>query len=232
MDREQALKMVDRLNNLFTSLVSDTVDDEYGALQCNRFLMSPKIRPALPEMKVAGIALTFKGTSTSKVEPLPPLEELRKAVWVQALESVRPGDVIVYDTNGTTNAACFGELMANAVGARGCRGAVVDGYARDLNRLLWLKPLFPLFATGFTAADSKGRFELTDFNISIRCGGIHVRPGDFILGDYDGVIVIPQEIAEDVITKSEERAKKENMVREAFRRREPIADVIDRYKVG
>lgn len=228
----EKLKLVERLRNLYVALVSDTLDVEYGGLDYNKYLMSPDIRPALPEMRIAGIAHTLKGAPTTKREPPLPLEELKKAKWVRALESVKPGNVIVYDTSNCRTAACWGELISNAVVARGALGAVVDGFVRDINRLLWIKPMFPVFATGFTAADSYGRFDLTDYDITIKCGGVFVRPGDFILGDFDGVIVIPYEIAEDVIAKAEERARKEDAVREAFRRGEPIAEVVYKYGVG
>lgn len=231
-DLSEKLKLVERLKKLYVALVSDTLDIEYDGLDYNKYLMSPDIRPALPEMRVAGIAHTLKGAPTTKREPPLSLEELKKAKWVRALESVKPGNVIVYDTSNCRTAACWGELISNAVVARGAVGAVVDGFVRDINRLLWIKPMFPVFATGFTAADSYGRFDLIDYDITIKCGGVFVRPGDFILGDFDGVIVIPYEIAEDVITKAEERATKEDAVREAFKRGEPIAEVVYRYGVG
>lgn len=69
--------------------------------------------------------------------------------------------------------------------------------------MLWIKPLFLVFATGITAADGYGRFELVDHDITIKCRGFFVRLRDFILAGFNGVIVIPQEIAEDVIAKDE-----------------------------
>jgi regulator of RNase E activity RraA len=163
----ERLKLVERLSKLYVALVSDTLDLEYGGLDYNKYLMSSDIRPALPDMRIAGIAHTLKGAPTTKREPSMSLEDLRKAKWVLALESIKPGHVIVYDTSNCRTAACWGELISNAARARGAVGAVVDGFVRDINRLLWIKPTFPVFATGFTAADSYGRFELIDYNINI-----------------------------------------------------------------
>ena len=83
-----------------------------------------------------------------------------------------------------------------------------------------------------TPVDSKGRFDTIEYNVPIRCGGVRVEPGDFIFGDQDGVIVVPQKIVEEVLVKSEERMTKEDKVREALRRGDPIADVTHKYGVG
>jgi len=231
--RRKNSDLISRLQNLFVALVTDTLDDDYGGLHEKRYLMSPDIKPLLPDMRVAGVACTFRGAASAKIGgPIPPLEELRKATWVKGLESIKPNDVVVYATNYCKSVGVLGELMANAFAARGGVGAITDGYARDLNRLLWIKPSFPFFATGSTAADSKGRFEFLDFNEPVWCGGVLVNTGDYILGDFDGVVVIPQKIAEEVITKAEARSKSEDKVRVAFRKGEPIADVFDKYRVA
>ena len=195
--------------------------------------MSTKVKPVLPSMRVAGVARTWRGAVTTKVGgPIPPLEELRELTWIKALEGFKTNDVLVYGTGYCRTVGVLGELMANAIAGRGGAGAITDGFARDVNRLLWIKPPFPFFATGMTALDSKGRFELLDVNEPTWCGGVLVSPGDFILGDLDGVVVIPRDIAEEVISKSEKKMKSEDKVRIAFRRGDPIAETFDRYKVA
>lgn len=225
------MKLSERYLKLFVTLVSDTLDDEYGGLTRN-YVMSSEIKPVFPGGKVAGAALTFRGATTWKVPVQPSLEDLRASVGIRALESVSPGDVIVYDTSGCFDVAAWGELISNAAKARGGHGAVVDGAVRDVTRIGWIKPPFQIFARGTTPADSKGRFDTIEYNVPVRCGGVRVEPGDFIFGDSDGVAVIPKNIVEEVLVKSEERMVKEDKVRDALRKGEPIADVTHRYGVG
>jgi len=225
------LDLVERLSKLFVPIVSDTLDGYQGEQRSNRHLMSPDIRPISPEMKLYGIANTIKAVATTKVEQPLSLEELRKEKIAQAIESVTKGDVIVYTTSGCKSAASLGELLCTAISARGGLGAVTDGYIRDASRILWIKPTFPVFAFGYNPADSSGRMEPTELNVPIWCGGTFVRPGDFILGDLDGVVVIPREIAKEVISKCEKKSESEDQVRDALRRGEPFADVAAKFRV-
>jgi len=229
--RSDELSLVDRLSKLFVAVVSDTLDEYQGDQRTNKYLMSPDIRPILSEMKICGIANTFKAVATTKVERPLSLDELRREKIALAIESVTKGDVVVYTTRGCKSAASLGELLCTAIAARGGLGAVTDGFVRDASRILWINPAFPVFTSGYTAADSSGRLEPTEFNVPIWCGGTFVRPGDFVLGDLDGVIVIPHEIAGEVISKCEERSASEDKVRDALRRGEPFADVQAKYRV-
>jgi 4-hydroxy-4-methyl-2-oxoglutarate aldolase len=95
-----------------------------------------------------------------------------------------------------------------------------------------MRPVFPVFATGTIPTSGKGRFGIRDFDVPVWCGGVTVQPGDFVLGDLDGVVVIPQGIAPEVVFKSEERLSTENKVRRAFQKRAPVAEVMGKYKVG
>jgi len=225
------LSLVDRLSKLFVAVVSDTLDEYQQDQRTNKYLMSPDVRPILPEMKICGIANTFKAVATTKVERPLTLEELRREKIALAIESVTKGDVVVYSASGCKSAASLGELLCTAISARGGLGAVTDGFIRDASRILWIKPTFPVFTSGYIAADSSGRLEPSEFGVPIWCGGAFVRPGDFILGDLDGVIVIPHELAEEVISKCEERSASEDQVREALRRGEAFADVQAKYRV-
>jgi regulator of RNase E activity RraA len=206
--------------------VCDILDDEYGGISSSRYLMEPQVRPVFPWMTVAGVVKTFGGAAqTEGSGPSPQTGE-------KALESIGAGDVVVYATNHCRNAACWGELMTTAALARGGTGLVTDGLARDLNRIETIKPPFPVFACGATPSSGKGRFALSEYDVPVWCGGVVVHPGDYIIGDLDGVVVIPQSIASDVIARCEDRLRTEEKVRLAFQNRSPIADVMRRYKVG
>jgi regulator of RNase E activity RraA len=114
----------------------------------------------------------------------------------KALEVARPGDIVVVNTNGNTTSAVFGELMCRtAIGAK-LGGIVVDGAIRDVDGITALK--FPAFSRAVCAGgcDKDGPGEV---NTPIACGNTVVMPGDVIVGDEDGVVVIPREEARDVI---------------------------------
>jgi regulator of RNase E activity RraA len=220
------LELVGRLRRLYTPIISDILDEQYG-VQAS-FVMSHQIRPLTPNPKLAGVAYPARGIRSSRI--LSP-EEAAESPGIRYLEGARPGDVIVIDTNNNEEAAAWGELISNAVRARGAEGAVVDGLVRDLPRILQIEPPFPVFARGTTPADSKGRYEVVDFDIPIRCGGVRVNPGDYILGDLDGVVVIPQEVVGEVVALAEEKLRAEGNIREELRHREPVAKVFRRYGI-
>jgi 4-hydroxy-4-methyl-2-oxoglutarate aldolase len=224
-----ARNLTDRLDKLFTSLVCDILDDDYNGVGLNAYLMDRDIRPVFPHMRVSGTAKTFSGSSSAAGGRIPAGSNEKGDA---ALESIRPGEVVVYGTDRCTIAACWGELMTTAAMARGGRGLVTDGLARDLNRIESMRPVFPVFAAGVIPTSGKGRFGIRDYDVPVWCAGVTVQPGDYILGDLDGVVVIPKGIAPEVISKSGERLKTEDKVRDAFQKHKAIATTMKKYKVG
>jgi len=114
----------------------------------------------------------------------------------KALEVAEPGDVVVVTTNGNTTSAVFGELMCTTAVAAKLGGIVVDGAIRDVSEISALS--FPAFSRSVSpgGCDKDGPGEI---NVPIACGGAVVMPGDIILGDEDGVVVVPREVAEEVL---------------------------------
>jgi regulator of RNase E activity RraA len=114
----------------------------------------------------------------------------------KALEIAAPGDVIVVNTSGNTTSAVFGELMGNSAVAARLGGIVVDGAIRDVGALAGLR--FPAFSRSVSAGscDKDGPGEI---NVPIACGNTVVMPGDIIVGDEDGVVVVPLAEAEEVL---------------------------------
>jgi len=111
-------------------------------------------------------------------------------------------------------AAHLGELSAETAKYRGARGAVIDGGARDTDYILRLG--FPVFCRYTTPKDVLGRWELEAYNVPITIGDVRIEPGDFVLGDRDGVVIVPAAIAEEVVGKAEEIVSTENLVRKAI----------------
>lgn len=124
----------------------------------------------------------------------------------KALEVAEPGDVVVVTTNGNTTSAVFGELMCTSAVAAKLGGIVVDGAIRDVSEISSLS--FPTFSRSVSpgGCDKDGPGEI---NVPIACGGTVVMPGDIILGDEDGVVVVPREVAEEVLGLVEELQARE-----------------------
>lgn len=180
-----------RYEGVFTSAVNDVLR-EMGLIYQT---LPNEIRPLRDDMKVAGICFTLKGSKNLGLED----EMMQRA---QMLEAIEPESVCVWDTSEDNESAQWGEIMTMASKVRGCRGAVVDGGVRDTNRVL--EQDFPVFCKYRTSNGMLGRFRMIGWQMPISIGGVLIRPGDVIFGDIDGVIVIPRELAMEVLERAEE----------------------------
>lgn len=185
---------------LYTPVVGDLLD-QHG--QFHSFLPQP-IQPMLPAMKVAGRAMPVLGADV--FEP----QEKPFGLMTQALDDLRPNEI--YITTGTNfRSANWGEIMTASAKARGAVGAVVDGFHRDTPKVL--EQQWPVFSRGTFGQDSAPRMAVVDFRCTIEIGGVRVAPGDIVFGDVDGVLIIPKELEEPVITGALEKARAEKVVR-------------------
>ena len=125
----------------------------------------------------------------------------------KAIAEAKPGSVLVIDCKGYTGAGVFGELFATSCIARGIKGVVIDGACRDKSDLIEMN--FPVYSR---AVNPNGTLKETcgEINTVIECGGRIVKPGDIIVGDADGIVVIPQEKAQEVLEKSQAKKAKED----------------------
>jgi regulator of RNase E activity RraA len=133
----------------------------------------------------------------------------------EALDALRPGEVYVA-TGGALNCANWGEIMTAAAKVRQATGAVVNGFHRDTPQVL--EQNFPTFSCGCYAQDSAARMQVVDFRCPIEIGQVSIRPGDLVFGDIDGVLVVPAELIESVITAALEKARAEKSVRQDIER--------------
>ena len=99
--------------------------------------------------------------------------------------------------------------------ARGARGAIVDGYVRDVRQIAEMR--FPVFATGMKPVDSAGRSEVVEYGTPVACGGVLVREGDLVVADVDGIVVVPREVEDDAIRLALEKVDGEDRMRDAIR---------------
>jgi 4-hydroxy-4-methyl-2-oxoglutarate aldolase len=148
---------------------------------------------------------------------------------IEAVDSLKPNDVMVVCTNQSTRTCIWGELLSTAARARGARGAVIDGYTRDVAQITAMK--FPVFATGRRVVDSAGRSMVIDHGCPVSCGDVLVNPGDIVFGDIDGVVVIPKELEQKVISLALEKVGKEGLVRNELLKGAMLRDAYAKHKV-
>jgi 4-hydroxy-4-methyl-2-oxoglutarate aldolase len=211
--------LLQRVARLYTPVVGDVID----RMGYRNQIMLPYIRPLFPEAVVIGYALPVLAEKCSEVLPEPYKGE------IEAVDALKKDDVMVVDTCGEKVGAYWGELLTTRAMNRGARGAVIDGFTRDCKTIISMG--FPIFVSGISLADSAGRIHVTKYNEAVQCGGVTVNPGDLVFGDYDGVVVIPRQIAEEAITRAEEKVEAENKVREELQRGESVSDVWKKYGV-
>ena len=166
----------------------------------NRFFcVAPEIKMVNQKsgLRMVGSALTVKTR---------PIDNL---MVHKALDMAQPGDVIVIDAGGNMDSAVFGEIMVKMANKKGVAGYVIDGCIRDSSAIK--KMDFPVFARGVTP---KGPYKdgPGEINLPISCGGVVVNPGDIIVGDEDGIVIIPPSEAENLLKKALAKEKKEEKI--------------------
>lgn len=146
---------------------------------------------------------------------------------VEAIDVAKEGEVIVINNDGITDIAPWGELATESCRRKGIAGVVIDGAVRDIDDIRGMK--FPLFAKAIVpnAGEPKGFGEI---NAEIRCGGQYVRPGDWIVGDESGVVVVPQERAYEIARRALEVRKNEERIREEIRRGSTLSTITELIK--
>lgn len=213
------LELLERLRRLYPAVLSDCLDK----IGYRGQVMDPRIRPLFPEAVLAGFAATVHCV---EVDALPANPDEYYKGELQAVDALREGDVMVVST---CDGSYWGELLATASQYRGAVGIVADAYTRDTLRLIEMQ--FPTFVAGISATDSLGRIEVDQVAVPIQCGGVTVKPDDLLLADYDGVVVVPSEVAEEAITQAEQKVAGENLVRDKLAEGMPVWDAFRTYGV-
>lgn len=212
-------EMFDMMRDKLTAAVISDILDGLGARQQG---MRADIRPVYRGAIVVGRAYTVITADIFKVIEDPYRGE------IEAVDSLKPNDVMVACTNRSTRTCFWGELLSTAARARGARGIVIDGYTRDVAQITAMQ--FPTFATGINMVDSAGRSMVIDHGCPVNCGDVLVNPGDIVFGDIDGVVIIPKELEKEVIPLALEKAGKENLVRNELLKGAMLRDAYAKYK--
>jgi len=205
---------------LYTPVLSDTLD----GLGYRRQAMRHDIRPLHPDFVVVGRARTLLWMATYEpVKPNPYVNEIR------AIDSLRPGEVTVHSTDHSWTVAPWGELLSTASRMRGSAGTIVDALVRDVKRIVAMG--FPTFARGIKPLDSCGRGFVADIDVTISCGEVEVHPGELVVGDYDGVVVIPRAVEDEVLAHALAKVEGENHTRAELLQGRLLGEVYEKYGV-
>lgn len=197
--------MRERFGAIYTAAVADVLDDRGFRQQT----LPHEIRPLVPGMRVAGQAFTVQGRPAETQD-----WDAAIRTTLTMLGSVLSGHVAVYACDQDI-AAHFGELSATSLLSRGVAGCVIDGGCRDVHFII--DEGFPVFTRFTTPEDSTWRWQVEATQVPITIGRVRVEPGDWVLGDEDGVVVVPAALAEDVLAEAETKASTENEIRAAVR---------------
>ncbi len=209
--------MRERFLAVYTAALADVLDARGLRAQT----LPPEIRPLERGLRLAGPAFTVTGRPAGVADYDAALRKV-----LRMLGEVPAGHVAVYDcAHGAS--AHLGELSVTSLQARGVAGCVLDGGCRDVRFVL--EAGFPVFCRHVTPEDSTWRWELEATQVPVRIGGVTVAPGDWVVGDDDGVVVVPRDVAADVLAEAEEKAATESEIRVAVRSGLPPLDAYERY---
>jgi len=184
-----------RFERLSTTNVSDAMDalGYKGATH--------GIRPMIERWrKILGPAVTMRMTAAG-VTPQ------KTHLGMTAIAAAKKGDVIVIDNGGRLDTSCWGGILANSAKMKGVSGTVIDGCCRDLDDCIDAD--YTVYARGTVVCTARGRVIEENTNQMIQFGGVQVRPGDIVMGDSSGIVIVPQEAIEEILTKAEQLYQKE-----------------------
>lgn len=201
------MSIVDRFQEVPTTCISDALEGLNN--------LDAAIKPLKEEYRVAGRAFTVK---------MPVGDNL---IVLKAIREAQPGDVLVIDAKGDTYRAIAGDFILGMAQTLGIKGVIADGVIRDI---IGAKKLdYPVFCKGTTIAAS-GKAGEGAINVPISCGGVTIHPGDLIVGDADGVVVIPRAIEKEVLEKAVDKELKDQARAEKVSgKKEEVIAYLDKF---
>jgi 4-hydroxy-4-methyl-2-oxoglutarate aldolase len=200
--------MTNAITRRLAACYTGVVHDVMRGMGLRDFTLPPELRPLMPDKRLAGPAFTIEGRVDPRADPHETL-----LAWTGLLSKAKPGHIWVSQPNDRV-VAHMGELSAETLKNKGVLGCVTDGFVRDTDFLLEMG--FQTWSRGYTPRDIVGYWLPRAVDVDIRIGDVLVAPGDYLLGDRDGLVRVPQAIIEDVLTKSEAAISTENKVRTAI----------------
>ncbi len=213
--------LAERAAKLYTGALTDVLD-ELGERGCT---LPPNLLPLREGMRLAGPAFPVEGV---------PAVQLDRDASIRGILTmfgeVPAHHVVVYQTHDeASTAAHLGELSAISLRARGCVGAVIDGGCRDIEIILTEE--FPVFCRYTTPADAVPRWRIEHWNRPVTVGAVRVEPGDYVVADRDGIVVVPAALLDEVFERAEVVVATENEIRTAVRAGVAPLEAYDKYGI-
>jgi len=190
---------------LTSAVVADALDAEGYPRQSPRV----PIKPVTVNTALVGRCKTTLWAEMAHPDPKPYELELR------AVDSCRPDDVIIAAAGGSLRSGVWGELLSTAARNTGCVGVIVDGAVRDVRQMRAMG--FPCFARATIVYDSKDRQRVIDLDVPVEIDGVCFHPGDLVIADEDGIVVVPKAVEANIVRRAWEKVHAENQVRDAIR---------------
>ena len=213
----------ENLITLLSSMYSAVVCDVLDGMGFREQSLDTQIRPLTQARRICGRVATARATPVNAI----PAEPYK--LQLAAVDALGRGDVLVVDGEGTRTCALWGELLTTACLHKRVHGVVMSACTRDMWRIDDLN--FPIFGIGYHPADDKGRLDVVEIGQPILVTGVKTKPGDYLIGDEDGVVIIPSEIAVEAIRRAREKASGENSVRAALAAGMPVGEAFKKFGI-
>lgn len=206
---------------LYVPVVCDALD----GLGYRNQAMHQRLRPLDPSNCVlVGRARTFRWMEADFV-----VKEDPYGLEIEAMDSLKPGDVVVHSTDYAGTNAPWGELMSTVARQRGAVGCICDSQIRDCLKIIAMG--FPVFHVGIRPLDSMGRARVMAYDVPVKCGEVLVKPGELVFTDYDGSVVVPREVEQEALSQAAEKVGKESASRAELREGKTLREVYDKHGV-
>ena len=205
------------------SLSSAVVCDALDALGYTNQSPNIELLPVTVDTVLVGRCKTTLWEDLHEPDPAPYELELR------AVDGCRPDDVLIAAAGGSQRSGIWGELLSTAAVNAGCVGVIVDGAVRDVRQMREMG--FPVFAGSRNIYDSKDRQRVVEIDEPVEIDGVRFCPGDLVIADVDGVVVVPAEVSDTAIRAAWQKVHAENITRDAIRGGMKASDAYEKYGV-
>lgn len=218
-DESQSISLPMMRKTLYSAVVCDALDSLGFGRQSPRV----QFRPTSGEPRLVGRCKTTLWVDMAHSDPMPYELELK------AVDSCKPDDVLIAAAGGSMRSGIWGELLSTAARNSGCVGAVIDGAVRDVAKMSAMG--FTTFARGTCLYDSQNRQRVVDIDVPVEIDGVRFEPGDLVIADVDGVVVVPKAIEAEAIARAWKKVHAENVTRDAIKAGMKAVDAYKKYGI-
>ena len=187
-------------------------------------VLESRLKPLVSPTRVSGRARTVHYLPDPNTDPVRPYDDV-----IEFIDAAAPGELIVAATDNSNACAFWGELFSAAAKGRGAHGIITDGNIRDSEKIVAIE--FPVFSRNARPTDVRGRMRVEASQVPVVIGGVTIRPADLVVADDDGVIVIPADQEQMILSYARERARAESTVLHELLAGAPLREVWTKYGI-